>query len=86
MLSSRLVETREGWRKDARKADEKIMYCPKCRKCYEIIKHNSSAPGRFLIKKNFYYRNFVSFGKPKIICSECCAAQTNSNENKKVNS
>lgn len=46
----------------AKKADDKICVCPKCRLSYEYD---------YLSKQYLYYDNFPTYGKKKIICPKC---------------
>ena len=45
---------------DARTADRTVKFCPKCKKCYEIINKNCH-----------YYTDFPSYGKARVVCRAC---------------
>ena len=49
---------------DGRRADNRIKYCHKCRKCWERIRKNG-------IDIFMFYEDFVIYGKEKSICYMC---------------
>jgi len=51
----------------AKKADEKIFYCDKCRICYEYD---------YLSKQHLYYDNFPSYGKQRKDCPKCQSSES----------
>jgi len=71
VLLNKPIMTKEHWRNDARKADEFISHCPKCGKCWEIITYSTGKKGAGTKKIEYYYENFVSYGKQKKICPRC---------------
>tara|TARA_R100000152_G_C6719777_1_gene145962 strand:+ start:288 stop:596 length:309 start_codon:yes stop_codon:yes gene_type:complete len=59
------------WRQDAMRADENIKFCTKCKKCYEKLKYQTGDNKRTVVWHVNYYRNFVSYGKERVICDNC---------------
>ena len=59
------------WRQDAMRADENIKYCIKCKKCWEKLKYQTGDNKRTVLWHVRYYRNFVSYGKERMICDDC---------------
>lgn len=64
------------WKADAKRADECIKYCPKCKQCYEEMWRHSWQH----FKGIKYLMNFPSYGKQKKICVECQDASDSSDE------
>ena len=60
-------------RKDARRADEALCVCPKCKTVWEVDISTSQA--RQLKKQGtphiFYYSHFPRYGKPEKVCYWC---------------
>ena len=65
------IATRESWRNDAKKADKFISHCTECNKCWEIIIYSTGNKGARRKKMIAYYKNFVTYGKPKKVCPRC---------------
>lgn len=49
-------------------ADDDVMYCSKCERCWE---HRRKGNGNKQSNKILHYNNFVTFGKKRIICPIC---------------
>ena len=63
-------ETSDSKSFDAKKADSVVSYCNKCKDCWEIqtIRNNRR---KGTPKEILYYKDFVTYGKPKKICPAC---------------
>ena len=63
-------ETADGKSFDAKKADSVVSYCSECRDCWEIqtVRNNRKKGSP---KEILYYKDFVTYGKPKKICPPC---------------
>ena len=57
----------------AHDADKNIFHCKKCKKCWQYDKlRNNRKENKAENKKLFYYFNdFPSYGKNKVICPNC---------------
>tara|TARA_Y100000004_G_scaffold189906_1_gene246224 strand:+ start:1060 stop:1248 length:189 start_codon:yes stop_codon:yes gene_type:complete len=54
--------------KDSQHADERIKYCHKCERCYELVGKSMTSRIKTEI---VYYTNFPTYGKQKEICKIC---------------
>ena len=57
---------RNLWKADAKRADNIIKYCPKCKQCYEVYHSTVSDT-----KTYQYLPDFPSYKKEKKVCNKC---------------
>ena len=73
LFQNQVKERKEKFNFDSKLADQRIKFCPKCKKCWEIDRVKSKDPHLLRKKKKFvnYYENFPTWGKEKETCQKC---------------
>ena len=73
LFQNQVKEHKEKFNFDSKLADQRVKFCTKCKKCWEIDRVKSKDPHLLRKKKNpiYYYENFPTWGKERETCQKC---------------
>lgn len=73
LFQNQVKEHKEKFNFDSKLADQRVKFCTKCKKCWEIDRVKSKDPHLLKKKKKFvnYYEDFPTWGKEKETCQKC---------------